>query len=855
MIKHIFICALIIDGSIDGRKVIMTRNIEVPEILAPVGSIEAFYSAIHNGCDALYLGGHNFGARAYANNFGEEELKALVEYAHLFNVQVYYTLNTLVKDIELKTLHQELELMRSVAIDAVIIQDLGVYNYIKNHFSDLVIHGSTQMNLHSVKDVEVVKALGFDRVVLSRECSLEDIRKVKEATGIEIEAFVHGALCYCYSGQCLMSSMYGGRSGNRGKCAQPCRLVYEVDNEAGYYLSPKDQMTLEILPDLIKAGVDSFKIEGRMKSAEYVGYATRIYKKYRNLSIDLIKKGEEANYKVNPKDIVKLNQLFNRGHFTQGYYKQHNDKEMISYTHGKNQGWPVGTLSIINNQFVFNLNNSITKDDLLEIHSDINLKNQEIWPAFSFNDDMRPGKTMLSILYDSKGQKLNPKQFSGNKTNEVYRIRDKKLLEELSIIAENKVQIPLFIQIIGHVNMPLQFNVYEKGNDTLLVTLTGNIVERALKRATGEADFIKQMGKTKDTAFIVEDIDFNIGDDIFVPIGSINELRREMIELVTNKRLEAYVEEKHLKNNTLEQNKQVLSQQMNDKLALYDDKLDESKDNKSLDRYTISIRTTHQIEALLGLLKTETNIERQTRRIYIDLTDLNTNEINDALKQFSKFDSITLYLALPHVVFEDYKAHLMTKLNNIDTTLYKGLLVRTLGGLLIAKELKKSFVTDYNLHAFNTPSLDEFYQLGAKSVTLSLELNQQGLGQIIKTHPLICETVIYGSTALMHSANCVYKTRTGRCDKKETGHELELEDRKGINHKVSCHCNMCYNTIFNKHPLLIHEETMNFDGTFRLDFTSEGLMETKAIIKGLYNHLLAFDQDRHTRGHFKKGVK
>lgn len=836
----------------------MNRNIEIPEILAPVGSLESFYSAIHNGCDALYLGGHNFGARAYANNFDEEELKSLVNYAHLFDVSVYYTINTLVKDIEMKTLHQELELMRAVNIDAVIIQDLGVYKYIKDNFSDLVVHGSTQMNLHSIKDVEEVKTLGFDRVVLSRECSLKDIRAIKDATGIEIEAFVHGALCYSYSGQCLMSSMYGGRSGNRGKCAQPCRMVYEVDNEAGYYLSPKDQMTLKILPDLIKAGVDSFKIEGRMKSPEYVGFATRLYKKYRDISLKLIEKGEEDTYNVKPKDIEKLNQLFNRGHFTDGYYKQHNDKEMISFTHGKNQGWQVGTLKIINNQFVFNLKADIRREDLLEIHSDIVLGKGETWPAFSFNENQRQGTNKQNAIYDSKQQRLNPKMFKNNKEYPVYRIRDKMLLEELKTYADIKQQIQLKVVITGYVNRPLQLEVYKKSSDELLVTVTGKKVDKAMKRATGEADFKKQMAKTKDTAFIVSELELNIGDDIFVPIGSINELRREMIELVAQNLLNKYDDKKQARNNSL--NKNVITEPTNN-IRIKKTNVSHSEGQELSDsvynesKYSIYVRTINQVSTLIDLLKKDSELVIRTKRIYVDLTDIKFEDLQNSLVHLKAFTSINIYIALPHVIFEDYKSHLMNKLAKLDPDLYTGLLIRTVGQIEIANELDKSFVTDYNLHTFSTSGLDEFKDLGAIASTLSMELNKQGLSQIIKSDPKQCEIVIYGSTALMHSANCVYKTRTGRCDNKSQGHLVELVDRKGVNHNVSCHCNMCYNTIFNKHPLLLLEETLGFDGTFRLDFTSEDSNDIKRIIKGIYNNTLTFDQDIHTRGHFKKGVK
>lgn len=825
----------------------MNTEINKPEILAPVGSVEAFYSAIHNGCDALYLGGRHFGARAYANNFDKDELRTLVEYAHLYQVAVYYTINTLVKDIEIKTLHKELQLLSDVNIDAVIIQDLGVYEYINEYFGDLVVHASTQMNLHNVEDVEFVKALGFDRVVLSRECSLKDISKIKQATGLEIESFVHGALCYCYSGLCLMSSMYGGRSGNRGKCAQPCRMVYEVDEKAGYFLSPKDQMTLEILPDLIKAGVDSFKIEGRMKSAEYVGFATRIYKKYRDLSLKLIESNREDEYKVNPKDIMKLNQLFNRGHFTDGYYKQHNEQSMISYTHGKNQGWPVGSVEVVKGQFVFNFEQAISKEDLLEIHTDINLKNGETWPSFSFNNDVNKGNSKHTQLYNSSGHKLASKQFTNNKRFKVYRIRDKKLLEELKSFAEIKSRIPLHLKITAFVNKPLQIDVYLKADKKLVFSLTGNTIDQAQKRATGEADFNKQMAKTKDTSYVVEDIDYNIGDNIFIPIGSINELRREMVDRLNAKLLEDYDLVKTARTNTLQDN------QSRDKLVS-DTVLNNELDRTTSARYTIYVRTLEQVKAVILSLNNQ-SVETNIQRIYIDITDLEVSVLNQQLTILNKFKNIHVFIALPHVMFEDYKSSYMNKLNSISSDSYAGMLVRSIGEIQLAKQLNKSFVTDYNLHTFNSYGLKALKAFGASGVTLSLELNKQGLLGVINNNPDLAEIVVYGSSALMHSANCIYKTRTGKCQKLSAGHVIDITDRKGIDHHVSCHCQMCYNTIYNKHPLMLLEETKDFNGTFRLDFTSESLEETTRLIKQVVNHTLTFNPDIHTRGHFKKGVK
>jgi len=323
----------------------MASKIKKPEILAPVGHIDAFYSAISAGCDAVYLGGLQFGARDYAKNFDHETLAELVRYAHLRDVRVYYTLNTLIKDIEFEQLHKELEFLDTLCLDALIIQDLGVFEYIRTYFPTFILHGSTQLNIHNVEDARFFYDLGFERIVLARECSLTDVASIIERVPIEVETFVHGALCYSFSGQCLMSSFYGGRSGNRGKCAGPCRLPFTINDQSGYYLSMKDQMTLEILPQLILAGIDSFKIEGRMKNADYVFYATYLYRKYRALAIECIQEERIEDYRVLQEDIDLLKIIYNRGDFTQGYYFSH-PQSQISVKHPKHLGLHVGSAQV-----------------------------------------------------------------------------------------------------------------------------------------------------------------------------------------------------------------------------------------------------------------------------------------------------------------------------------------------------------------------------------------------------------------------------------------------------------------------------------------------------------------------------
>lgn len=303
------------------------------EILAPAGSFESMKAAVAAGADAVYIGGSRFGARAYADNPDEDRMLEAIDYVHLHGCRLYMTVNTLVKEKELDGLYEYLEPYYRQGLDAVIVQDMGVFSYVREHFPDLPVHASTQMTITGPMGAELMMKLGAARIVTARELSLREIKEIYDKTGAEIESFVHGALCYCYSGQCLFSSLIGGRSGNRGRCAQTCRLPFEVKQEGRtlnhkderYVLSLKDLCTLDILPDLIEAGVYSMKIEGRMKSPRYTAGVVSIYRKYADLYLE---KGREG-YRVDAADRKKLLDLFDRGGQTEGYYRQHNGRDMV----------------------------------------------------------------------------------------------------------------------------------------------------------------------------------------------------------------------------------------------------------------------------------------------------------------------------------------------------------------------------------------------------------------------------------------------------------------------------------------------------------------------------------------------
>lgn len=311
----------------------METQVRKPELLAPAGNREAFLGAVHAGADAIYLGGEKFGARAYADNFSREELKACIRYGHIHGCRIYLTANTLMKEQELSELVEELAPLYEAGLDGVIVQDLGALQVIRQHFPGLALHASTQMTVTGPAGAELLKELGVTRVVPARELSLAEIRQLQQESELEVETFIHGAMCYCYSGACLFSSILGGRSGNRGRCAQPCRLAYETDSPGAsvhrkeyYPLSLKDMCTIEHLPRLMESGIDSFKIEGRMKKPEYAAGVTAIYRKY----IDRYLARPQEPFLVEKQDLEKLSWLYIRSRRQDGYYFRQNGREMVT---------------------------------------------------------------------------------------------------------------------------------------------------------------------------------------------------------------------------------------------------------------------------------------------------------------------------------------------------------------------------------------------------------------------------------------------------------------------------------------------------------------------------------------------
>lgn len=472
----------------------MKNNIE---LLAPAGSYEAFLAAVENGADAVYLGGKLFNARANAANFDIDELKKIVEYAHLRNVKIYITLNILINDKEMKEALDFAYSIYEIGVDAVIVQDLGLASVLHKHIPGLNLHASTQMTIYNLDGVKELEKLGFTRVVLARELSIAEIKNICDNTNMEIEVFVHGALCVCYSGQCLMSSMIGDRSGNRGKCAQPCRMKYKLledENEIGegYLLSPKDLSSIELLKSF--PNVTSLKIEGRMKSPEYVATVVSNYRKYLDNGYSLSEDKED------------LLQIFNRGGFTTGYLEKKQGADMMCYEKPKNWGVYVGKV------LEYDGRKFITLSSTANLHIGDGI---EVW-----NGSNESPSTIISEIVGNKVGRIKGKINEGDK---VYKTSDKRLNQvaresfSRGFVKKNPVMVSALIKK----EQPIELII----NDMRYVSTV--IPQKAESRPVTKDFIANQINKTGNTPFSIKELKIEMDEELFVNIKDINEIRRE----------------------------------------------------------------------------------------------------------------------------------------------------------------------------------------------------------------------------------------------------------------------------------------------------------------------------------------
>ena len=799
------------------------------EILAPAGSMECLKAAIAAGADAVYTGGALFGARAYAHNLTEEELLEAIDYVHLHGRRLYLTVNTLIKDREMeKQMYDYLLPYYRQGLDAVIVQDIGLFRFIRKHFPDLPIHASTQMTLTGVDGAKFLEKEGAQRIVTSRELSMAEVKKIADETELEIESFVHGALCYCYSGQCLFSSFIGGRSGNRGQCAQPCRLLYRTPEakRPQYLLSLKDICTLELIPEMIESGIYSFKIEGRMKKPEYAAAVAFQYRKYADLYLKYYEEcpAEEdpaayamKKYRVREEDRQMLLDLYNRGGFHTGYYHTQNGREMISLNRPNHAGVPaVKVLDKKGRNVTAKALTDLYPQDIIELPM---RKGREKADNYTCKDAVRKGMNVqIPVFADTPF-----------KRDEIWmRTRNSTLIDTLR---EEFVNGKIKERICG------TFRLYPQEKATLTVkcrdaeiTVAGEKAQEALSQPMSRERIEKQLRKTGNTEFEFSFLKAEIGEKVFLPMQSLNELRREALET-----LEKVICEKYRRSGEVKDPEE--------------DKTELSMEEEVLSGWTASVRTAEQMEVILE--------EEAIGRIYVDCTMFpRIWEKDSYVEWITKVHAAgkEIYLVMPYIFRERTRKQYEAAYNRIFGAGWDGILIANYESFAFLKEhgYTGRIMTDYNLYEFNQESRKFWKEKGVFEFTAPVELTERELQDLrVKDG----EVIVYGYLPMMISAGCIQKTTRG-CLKKSG--QTTITDRYRNPFVVKNECDYCYNILYNYVPLYLGdrmEEVYQIGpGRIRLMFTTERQQEVRQILSAYFEGK-ELPEGTYTRGHWKRGIK
>ena len=799
------------------------------ELLAPCGGYESFLAAVNAGADAVYLGGREFGARAYAENFSEEELTAVIGQAHLFGVKVYLTVNTLVKEREFSKIYDYMLPLYKAGLDGVIVQDVGVLGFLKKHFPALKFHASTQMTITGIYGASYLKKAGCERIVPARELSLEEIRSIKEKVPVEIEAFIHGAMCYCYSGQCLMSSMIGGRSGNRGRCAGPCRLPYRTAGKEGFFLSLKDMNTLEHIPELIEAGIDSFKIEGRMKKPEYVAGVVSVYRKYIDKYYQecSVKSGSQCD---GSKNIVKT-----------GCAAEQECKEGACRSE-----WRVDL-----------------KDK--QILSDLYLRS-ETGTGYYFTGR---GKEMLTLEKPGYNE-TDPTLLESLRKAYIHELPKKAL----SIQVQCKAGEPLYME--GRLSDFM-------GKSEFCISVSGPVAERADRRPVSREEIEKQLVKTGGTPFAVENCSIVLSENAFVPMKWIKQLRRDLLQKIYeacgSRDMERRTEEDRqecrelvgLENdrNSVEWLKeknawgQKRSSEAENLQEFQKSGNQEGRQNpencarkeKSCD-LIIMVQKRQQFEAVISAMEREetgtnrANAEdkqaetiKKTLIVDADLL-LEDSEIRDRLGS----KKINWGIKCPTILRKSDEAFLKRLQAVIEELKPDVLYCGTIDVLAWVKSIpyQGKIAGEASLYAWNKEAVS-FWEKELDSISIPLELDskeirelcmavgkreaEKKVGELQRFGRL--EAPVYGRAPFMVSANCI-KLSSGQCDKNRERY-TRLTDRMGNTFPVYTNCSHCYNIIYNCLPTSCHENLWMLlqDGirAFQIEFTTEDGVSAGEVLK------------------------
>ena len=794
------------------------------ELLAPVGDWNCLKAAVQNGADAVYFGVEQFNARMYAANFNVEDMKQVIDYCKLRNVKTNLTLNTLLENCEFDNAVDLAKEAYKSGIDAIIVQDLGLAKYLIDNIPGLPIHASTQMTVHNLQGVLKLEKLGFDRVVLSRELSCDEIEYICKNCKVEIETFIHGALCICYSGQCLFSSVVGGSSGNRGKCAGPCRLPYELISEnaetherksidKGYLLSTKDLCGIAYLPRLIQAGVKCFKIEGRMKSPEYVATVTRIYRKY----IDMVLNNDD--FIIDEKDINDLMQVFNRGGFSDGHLDSKHNRNLIFPEKPSNMGIYLGTIKKYNSN-----KGHIT----LQLEEDL-----ELGDSISVSNEA--SKYLVSELMIKN---VNQKKVSANTEvtigrmkgnikvgDKVYRISSKALSDFAKASYDNceNKKIPLNCTVTIKKNTPISMEIstnkntcYNELYSSIYVKEISNMIPiDALKTPISVERVVKQISKTTNTPFSFENITVLLDDGLYVPsISTLNELRRTTLEKVEQE--------------ILSRAKRTL--------------LDLSRKSKESITYTPNVKNP-EISVLFRQLDLDfdyTKLDKEKiTNIYVSLELFISKKYSKVISYFS--DNYNLYIYVPSIIKTNYKNIALSTIEQA-VMIYniKGFIVSNIGDFELLKKYSKDyeFIGNYTLNVFNNNTMEEYRKLGLSRITLSRELNQELIKEMLAKANINTEMIVYGNLPLMASSYC-FLGETNKCypdcgTNCKKNNKYYLKDRLGFNFRVVPNSIETVTLICNSKTLSVSTKDLpvNF---VRLDILDESINEINEAVDKAYN--------------------
>ncbi|WBW99414.1 U32 family peptidase [Oceanirhabdus sp. W0125-5] len=773
------------------------------ELLAPAGSKESLIAAVQNGADAIYLGGTKFSARAYASNFDNETIEWAIDYCHLYGVKVYVTLNTLIKDEEMEEAIEYAQFLHNVGVDAVIIQDYGLAHCLRNRLPELEIHASTQMTVHNAEGAKYLNDRGFQRIVLSRELNIKEIEKVSKEYKIETEIFVHGALCICYSGQCLMSSVLGGRSGNRGRCAQPCRLPYKILNKKGerkegYLMSPKDICTIEDLEKIIDSGTKSLKVEGRMKRPEYVAGIVSSYRK----AIDFIYEKKKTDKETIQHEKDKLMQLFNREGFSKAYLFGNIGRDMMSFKFPKNTGVKIGKVKSGKIELLGN----ISLNDGIRIGDG----------GFTISKIIKEGREVKGAFKGDKVE-LKPKKYKEGDT--LFKTSDVNLNMELSKSYKNiyEKRIPLSCNIQFNIGYPIELSC-DYGD--VRYKIKGDVVQVPIKKPVLKEKIESSLQKKGETPFKIEKIIFDSYEEGFVPVSVLNELRRKLIE-----KIEDSIKSSYKNNHSLRDIDQTYV----------------TKESE-IPECIITVKSKEQMNVVRN---------QEVDEICVDITFRDMWNIEpQKLKG--------CYVKIPNIIKDAEYDAVVGKIREFIPYI-KGIITSNLG-IIRNFSNKTVIIGDYKLNIFNKYGVD-FFENELNGIYLSTELNRKQLNSIARERKGKTAVVIYGKYELMVSQYCPIGATFGgrniknRCNRICEGERFVLNDRMNVDFPIFTDP-FCRSYIYNSVPveLIWNKESFRNNGMgLRIDFIDENAKECKEVLEYLHGYRDKLDI-KSTKGQFSKGV-